>query len=145
MGFSTNGRSNRRGNRRGKSSISDINITPLVDVLLVLLIIFMVCAPMMTGSVEVDLPKGVSNAITEKSVTIAVSIKEDGSIFLQEEPIKIRGLPKRLLEITDNDISAKIYLRADQKIDYGRVMEVVKIINSAGFNQVILVTELNAG
>ena len=64
---------------------------------------------------------------------------------MQEEPIKIRGLPKRLLEITDNDISAKIYLRADQKIDYGRVMEVVKIINSAGFNQVILVTELNAG
>ena len=145
MGFKTANRNNRYGNRRKKSSISDINITPLVDVLLVLLIIFMVCAPMMTGSVEIDLPKGVSNAVTEKSVMISVSIKEDGSLFLQEESIKIRGLPKRLLEVTANDISSKIYVRADQKIDYGRVMEVVKVINSAGFNQVILVTELNAG
>jgi biopolymer transport protein TolR len=131
--------------RHKRATISDINITPFVDVLLVLLIIFMVAAPMMTGSVEVNLPKGASSAISEKSDPISVTIKEDGSIYLQEENIKLRNLPARLLEITNRDLDAKIFVRADQKLDYGRVMEIVKATNSAGFTQVILVTELNGG
>ncbi len=121
----------------------DINITPFVDVLLVLLIIFMVAAPMMTGSVELDLPKGASNANQSQDEPIAVSIKNDGSIYLQEEQTKLRSLPEKLLAITGNNIDSKIFVRADSKIDYGRVMEAVKTINSAGFTQVVLVTELS--
>ncbi|MFT6106085.1 MAG: biopolymer transport protein TolR [Rickettsiales bacterium] len=123
--------------------MSDINITPFVDVLLVLLIIFMVAAPMMTGSVELELPKGASKANQINEAPIAVSIKSDGTIFLQEEKVKIRLLPKELMKITNNNINSKIFVRADEQIDYGRVMEAVKAINYAGFTQVVLVTELS--
>lgn len=128
--------------QKRRSSISDINITPFVDVLLVLLIIFMVAAPMMVGSVEINLPKGASSSINEKSQPITVTIKQDGSIYLQEESIKLRSLASSLLKINNNDLNNKIYVRADEGLDYGRVMEVVKTINSAGFSQVVLVTEL---
>ncbi len=129
-------------NSKKRRIISDINITPFVDVLLVLLIIFMVAAPMMTSSITIDLPKGATNPTNEKIQPISVSIKSDGTIFLQDESIKLGSLSPKLLEITDNNLSSKIYVRADKKLDYGRVMEVVKTINIAGFNQVVLVTEL---
>ncbi len=138
MAFSTQGPTN----KRKKRIISDINITPFVDVLLVLLIIFMVAAPLMTSGVNIDLPKGASNPINEKSQPLIISIKADGTIFLQDEPIKIALLTPRLLAVTNNNLASKIYVRADQNLDYGRVMEVVKMINSSGFSQVILVTEL---
>ncbi len=131
---------NKRKLRKGP--IKDINITPFVDVLLVLLIIFMVAAPMMTGSVNIDLPRGSNKPIIEELPPVSITIKEDGKIFLQEKPIKIKNLPKETLNITKNDINSKIFVRADKKIDYGRVMEVVKIINLAGFSKVVLVTEL---
>jgi len=129
-------------NNKKKRIISDINITPFVDVLLVLLIIFMVAAPLMTSGVKVDLPKGAANQIDEKSPPLIVSIKSDGTIFLQDEPLKLALLTPKLLTSTNNNLNSKIYIRADQEIDYGRVMEVVKTINIGGFNQVILVTEL---
>jgi biopolymer transport protein TolR len=132
-----------KNSRKRRAAMPDINITPFVDVLLVLLIIFMVAAPMMTGSVELDLPKGASNANQSQDEPIAVSIKNDGSIYLQEEQTKLRSLPEKLLAITGNNIDSKIFVRADSKIDYGRVMEAVKTINSAGFTQVVLVTELS--
>jgi biopolymer transport protein TolR len=138
MAFNTNSNS-----RKKRSAMSDINITPFVDVLLVLLIIFMVAAPMMTGSIELELPKGASKANQVNEEPIAVSIKKNGTIFLQEEKVKIRFLPKELMKLTNNNINSKIFVRADAKIDYGRVMEAVKIINSAGFTQVVLVTELS--
>ena len=122
--------------------ISDINITPFVDVLLVLLIIFMVSAPMMTSSINVDLPGGTTNPLNEKTQPISISVKADGSIFLQEEQIKITALPSKLLSLTNNNLSNKIHVRADKKLDYGRVMEIVKTVSSTGFNQVVLVTEL---
>lgn len=125
-----------------KRIISDINITPFVDVLLVLLIIFMVTAPLMTSGVKVDLPKGAASPIDEKSQPLIVSIKSDGAIYLQDDALKLGLLPSQLLASTNNNLNSKIYVRADQNLDYGRVMEVVKIINAAGFNQVILVTEL---
>jgi biopolymer transport protein TolR len=145
MAFNSNKDNHRGGYRRKKSSISDINITPFVDVLLVLLIIFMVAAPMMTSNVELTLPKGSAAPTNEKSEPISISIKSDGSIFLQDEAIKMHSLPSKLREITNNNFDSKIFVRADQKLDYGRVMEVVKIINSAGFTQVVLVTELTDG
>lgn len=129
-------------NRKKKGAISDINITPFVDVLLVLLIIFMVAAPMMTGSVSVDLPQGSSGKISEPIPPITVTIKKDGSLYLQEDKIKLKILPAILLKMTKNDINSKIFVRADSRIDYGRVMNVVRIINNAGYTKVALVTEL---
>ncbi len=129
-------------NHKKRHVISDINITPFVDVLLVLLIIFMVAAPMMTSSVNVDLPKGVANPVSEKIQPISVSVKSDGTIFLQEESVKLGSLSSKLLQLSVNNLDNKIFVRADKKLDYGRVMEVVRIISLAGFNQVVLVTEL---
>ncbi|MFT6077584.1 MAG: biopolymer transport protein TolR [Myxococcota bacterium] len=134
---------NNNNSRKRRSAMSDINITPFVDVLLVLLIIFMVAAPMMTGSVELELPKGSSKANQISEEPIAVSIKDDGTIFLQEEKVKIRFLSKKLMKLTNRNINSKIFVRADSRIDYGRVMDTVKVINSAGFTQVVLVTELS--
>jgi biopolymer transport protein TolR len=125
-----------------KRIISEINITPFVDILLVLLIIFMVAAPMMTSSVNVDLPKGAAAPTNEKIQPIAVSIKSDGTLFLQDESIKLGLLSTKLLEVTGNNLSSKIQVRADKTIDYGRVMDVIKTINLSGFTQVVLVTEL---
>ncbi len=132
-----------KNSRKRRAAMSDINITPFVDVLLVLLIIFMVAAPMMTSSVDLELPKGANNSSSEQDDPITVSIKNDGSVYVGEEMVKLQILPATLLQITNNNISSKIFVRADTKIDYGRVMEVVKIINSSGFTQVVLVTELS--
>lgn len=139
MAFNISGKQN----GRKKRIISDINITPFVDVLLVLLIIFMVAAPLMTSGVNVDLPQGAADPIEEKSQPIIISVKADGSVFLQEEQTKLGLLVSQLTTITRNNLNSKIYVRADQKLDYGRVMDIVKTVNLAGFNQVILVTELN--
>lgn len=130
-------------NNKKRRIISDINITPFVDVLLVLLIIFMVAAPMMTSAINIDLPKGASTPTNEKVQPISISIKSDGSIFLQEEAIKLTTLPARLLEMTGNNLSNKIYVRADKGLGYGRVMEIVRAVSVAGFNQVVLATELS--
>jgi biopolymer transport protein TolR len=131
-----------KNNRKKRQTISEINITPFVDVLLVLLIIFMVAAPMMTSAVNIDLPKGAANPNQDKIQPISVSVKSDGAIFLQEEETKLGNLKTQLLQITNNNLSNKIYIRADKNLDYGRVMEVVKTISLAGFNQVVLETEL---
>ena len=129
----------KNGNKR--AVISDINITPFVDVLLVLLIIFMVAAPMLTSSVDINLPQGAETANEEKLQTITVSVKSDGSIFLQDDLIKANILATRLKEISANNFTRKIFVRADKALDYGKVMDVVKTISLAGFAQVVLVTE----
>ena len=137
MSFSLNQKSAKK-----RRIISEINVTPFVDVLLVLLIIFMVAAPMMTSSVNIDLPKGSADPNNEKIQPITVSVKADGTIFLQEDSVKLSTLGAQLIEINGKNLSNKILVRADKNLDYGRVMEVVRIISVAGFNQVVLVTEL---
>jgi biopolymer transport protein TolR len=132
-----------KSSRKRRVAMSDINITPFVDVLLVLLIIFMVAAPMMTGSVELTLPKGSDGSNTQQEKAIYVSIKSNGSVYLEEDLVKLKSLPATLLKITNNDVNSKIFVKADTKIDYGRVMEIVKTINSVGFTQVVLVTEIS--
>jgi biopolymer transport protein TolR len=134
--------STKNKNGKKKHIISDINITPFVDVLLVLLIIFMVAAPMMTSNVEVNLPKGGGEVDNDKILPIAISVKSSGEIFIGEEVIKISQLVEKLTIITDKNFSHKVQIRADKNIDYGRVMDVVKMINLAGFNQVALATEI---
>ena len=130
-------------NHKKRQAMSDINVTPFVDVLLVLLIIFMVAAPMMTSSVDIDLPKGAASPLNEKVQPISISVKSDGAIFLQEEQIKLGTLSSKLLELSSNNLNNKIHIRADKSLDYGRVMEIVKTVSLAGFSQVVLVTELS--
>jgi biopolymer transport protein TolR len=129
-------------NNKKRQAFAEINITPFVDVLLVLLIIFMVAAPMMTSGVDVELPKGALNPINEKEAPITVAVKSDGAIFVQDEETKLRSLASRLLEMTNNNLDSKIYVKADKNLDYGRVMEIVKVTSLAGFSQVVLVTEI---
>lgn len=126
-----------------RSTICEINITPFVDVLLVLLIIFMVSAPMLTSNINVSLPKGSKSSVNENIVPVAVSIKSDGSLFLQNNPISITDLSSKLLDATANNLETKIFVRADKTLGYGEVMEVVSLISVAGFNKVVLVTEIN--
>ena len=133
---------NQKSRNKKRHIVSEINITPFVDILLVLLIIFMVAAPMMTSSVNIDLPKGAAAPTNEKAQPISISIKSDGTIFVQEETVKLNGLATKLLEVTGNNLNGKIHVRADKTIDYGRVMDIIRTLNSTGFNQVVLVTEL---
>ncbi|MBM3589871.1 MAG: biopolymer transporter ExbD [Alphaproteobacteria bacterium] len=130
----------KNGNRR--VVISEINITPFVDVLLVLLIIFMVAAPMLTSSVDVNLPQGAKTANEEKLQTFTISIKADSTIYFQDDLVKLSILGNRLKEISGNNFTRKIFVRADKNLDYGRVMEVVKTVSQVGFSQVVLVTEI---
>jgi biopolymer transport protein TolR len=102
----------------------------------------MVAAPMLTSSVDINLPQGVETANEEKMQTITVSVKSDGTIFLQDDPIKSTILASRLKEISANNFTRKIFVRADKSLDYGKVMDVVKTISVAGFAQVVLVTEI---
>jgi biopolymer transport protein TolR len=133
---------NNHKNLKKKPPMAEINITPFVDVLLVLLIIFMVAAPLITSSIDVNLPQGTNNPIQEKTQTITVSINSDNKIFLQDELIKLPILTSKLKEISANNLTNKIFVRADKSLDYGSVMDIVKTISQAGFSNVVLVTEI---
>jgi len=133
----------RRERRQGRKIISDINVTPFVDVLLVLLIIFMVSAPLMNGNIKVDLPKGSakkSNSYQENKVIITV--KNNGLIYLEEENVKLKYLSKRLKKFTNNDMNSKIFIKADKDLNYGTVMDIIKKINDAGFASASLITQI---
>ena len=132
----------RYGLRRRYQPITDINVTPLVDVMLVLLIVFMVTAPLLTVGVPVDLPKQSAEVINQPEEPLVVSVQKDGGIWLMQTPIEIAQLVPRLLAITANKQDTQIYLRGDQAINYGRVMEVMGALTSAGFIKVALITEL---
>ena len=129
------------GKRQRRQPVSEINVTPMVDVMLVLLVIFMVTAPMLTVGVTVDLPKTKSSAIPGDDEPLAVSINAEGQIFLQETMLELEGLVPRLLAVTQNNPDVRIFVRGDKSIDYGRVMEVMGTVNSAGFRKVALITE----
>ena len=122
--------------------MADINVTPLVDVMLVLLIVFMVTAPLLTVGIPVDLPKQDAEVLNQPDEPLVVSIRNDGQLFLQETPIDIAALVPRLVAITQNKLDTNIFLRGDQTIAYGRVMEVMGALTQAGFTKVALITEL---
>ncbi len=119
--------------------MSEINVTPLVDVMLVLLIIFMVTAPLMTVGVPVDLPRSDAGTLGGQDEPLVVSVNVKGEVFLQETQLKITELAPRLVAISGNNPEARIFIRGDQAINYGRIMEVMSMISAAGFNRVGLV------
>jgi biopolymer transport protein TolR len=130
-----------RGRRR-RRQIGEINVTPFVDVMLVLLIVFMVTAPMLTMGVAVDLPRADSSPMPGQDEPLSVTIDANGAIYLQETEIGLDQLVPRLVAITEETTEARIFVRGDQSIDYGRVMMVIGSLNRAGFSRVALLTEL---
>ena len=121
--------------------MSEINVTPFVDVMLVLLIVFMVTAPLLTVGIPVDLPKVKADALTDQKDPIEITVKLDGLIYLGESEVEIENLIPRLNAITDQNTEARIYVRVDRVVAYGRVMEIMSIINSAGYIKVALVAQ----
>jgi biopolymer transport protein TolR len=129
----------RPGQRR---LMSEINVTPMVDVMLVLLVIFMVTAPLLTVGVPVDLPQTKAPAINEPKEPLVISINAKGEVYLQNSQIDANDLAARLTAITSNNPDAAIYVRGDRAIDYGRVLEIMGIVSAAGFTKVSLIAEL---
>ena len=121
--------------------MSEINVTPLVDVMLVLLVVFMVAAPLLTIGVPVDLPQTAAPPITDPTEPLVISIDGAGRIFIQDAATETEALVPRLQAITANNPDALIYVRADKSIDYGRVLEVMSLVSSAGFRKVSLIAQ----
>ena len=133
------GRRGRNGHRR---LMTDINVTPMVDVMLVLLVIFMITAPLLTVGVQVDLPKTNAALIRDSDEPLAVSVDSQGRIFIQDKEIELTELAPKLVQISGANPDIRIFVRGDKSIQYGRVMEVMGTINSAGFTKVALIAEL---
>ncbi|MGB8840635.1 MAG: protein TolR [Aliidongia sp.] len=135
------GLQNRQG-RRSYRPMAEINVTPMVDVMLVLLIVFMVAAPLLTVGVPVDLPKSQAPAINDSKEPIYVTINAEGEIFVQETKMAADNLADKLKAITNNNPEALIYVRGDKGINYGKVLELLGLIGSAGFTKASLIAEL---
>ncbi|OUS11736.1 protein TolR [Rhodospirillales bacterium 47_12_T64] len=136
------GKGTRRWNRSNRKPMSDINVTPFVDVMLVLLIVFMVTAPLLTVGVPVDLPKTQAKTLNASEEPLVITVTALGELFLQESKIEEDQLVPRLNAITENKPDTRVYVRGDKAIDYGRVMEVMGLVNSAGYERVALIAEL---
>jgi len=132
------------GGRNGRSKyrpMAEINVTPMVDVMLVLLIIFMVAAPLMTSGVDVDLPKTDAKQLNSDSTPLTVSIKADGSIWVQDQQVDGDTLVAKLGAIAANDMTRRIFVRGDRTIPYGQVLTVMAKIGNGGFTKVALLAE----
>ena len=125
-----------------KPVMAEINVTPMVDVMLVLLIIFMVTAPLLTAGIPVNLPQTKAEPLSNPDEPLVVTVNAKGDIYLQETQIADEALVPRLQAITANKPDTKIFVRGDKAIDYGRVMQVMGLVKSAGFTQVALVVDL---
>lgn len=127
--------------RHRRQMNSDINVTPFVDVMLVLLVIFMVTSPMLVTGVQVDLPKTKASALTGQDEPLAISIDKSGSIFILENKISIDHLATKLSAVLKEKKETRIFVRGDSDVDYGKVMQLFSEIKEAGYNNVALVTE----
>jgi biopolymer transport protein TolR len=135
---SMGGRGRGRNRRR---TMAEINVTPFVDVMLVLLIVFMVTAPLLTVGVPVDLPKTRAPALGQDKEPLSVTIAKDGSIFLQKLKVPPDELVPKLIAISNNGYDQRIFVRGDKTVDYGKVMEVMGMLSAAGFTHIGLVTD----
>jgi biopolymer transport protein TolR len=125
--------------------LAEINVTPLVDVMLVLLIIFMVTAPLMTSGVNVDLPKASAAPLNQDSQPLTVSINAKGDIYLQDQVIDLPDLVSKLQAISQNNPDRRIFVRGDQALAYGRIMQVMATITQGGFTKVALLAQEPTG
>lgn len=132
----------RRGKSRRARLMSEINVTPFVDVMLVLLIVFMVTAPLLSVGVPVDLPKTRAATLNDTTEPLVVSINKKGVVYVQQKPVTMAQLVPRLVAVTDAKPDTKIFVRGDRLIEYGMVMEVMGRISAAGFKKVSLLAEL---
>jgi biopolymer transport protein TolR len=132
---------------RRRNVMSEINVTPMVDVMLVLLIIFMVSAPLLTVGVPIDLPQTKATNLDQDKEPITISVNDKGQVFLQNIEVKTEDLLAKLKAIADarGGADARIYVRGDRKVDYGTVMRVMGRLSGAGFHKVALVTEIEQG
>lgn len=141
MAFSNSGSpSKTRGSKR--HVMSEINVTPMVDVMLVLLIIFMVTSPMMVAGVKVDLPETKSSPISGQDEPLSITVDKKGTIYLMETKIESKDLIDKLKAITSEKYDTRIFVRGDKNVSYGEIITVVSQINSAGFNKVALITNI---
>lgn len=144
MGMSTGGAAAGGGRRRRgvkHAPMAEINMTPFIDVMLVLLIIFMVAAPLLAVGVPIDLPKTSAGALNIDQKPLTVSIDEKGKVFLQDQEVPIAALVDRLKAAAKAGVDERIYVRGANKVDYGRVAEVLALVKSAGFNKTALVNQ----
>ena len=134
-----------RNPRKKNRSMSQINVTPFVDVMLVLLIVFMITAPLLTVGVSVDLPKTKASQLSAKGDPIVISIKQNGELFIQERVIDTLQLLPRLEAISSGNKNLRIYVRGDKNVPYGIVLDTIAKIKSSGFKKVALVAKLKEG
>ena len=136
----------RKGGRRRRGvprygAMADINMTPFIDVILVLLIIFMVAAPLLATGVAVDLPQTNSAPLNIDQKPVSISIDEKGQIFLMDQPVAIENLVEKLKESAKGGADERVYVRGSKAVNYGRVAEIMSLVTGAGFKKVALVTE----
>ncbi|MGE0715293.1 MAG: ExbD/TolR family protein [Alphaproteobacteria bacterium] len=125
----------------GPPLAGEINVTPFVDVMLVLLIVFMVAAPLMMAGVPVQLPRSEASRVSAPREPLVVSIDKDGKIYLRQDPVEAEELRSRLAKLSETEKDAVVYVRADRAIPYGRAMEVLGIVSATGFGRVSLLSE----
>ena len=129
-------------NYHSRKSISEINVTPFVDVMLVLLIIFMVTAPLLTAGIKINLPESASILKNEKNDPVTVSMNSKGEIYIQKKKISPDDLIKKLIALKGQNKDLKIYIKGDKNLNYGKIMDLMSFINKSGFKKVALVTKL---
>ena len=123
--------------------MSEINVTPFVDVMLVLLIIFMVTAPLLTVGVQVDLPETSADTLPEENEPLTLTINSKGEIFIQETKVEFNNLIVKILAVSNNRTDTRISVRGDKAINYGRVLEIMGMLSGSGFTKVALISEPN--
>ena len=140
MGLASTRGGGRRGRGSGRRPMSEINVTPFVDVMLVLLIIFMVTAPLLTAGVPIDLPDSRAAQLPSDQQQVTISIDQAGYVYIDDAAVELGGLPQALESIPRSGEGPDITLRADRALDYGRVMAVMGELNRAGLNRISLIT-----
>ena len=128
-------------NRSKNTPMSEINVTPFVDVMLVLLIIFMVTAPLLTVGVQVDLPESAADSLPDDQEPLTISINSKGELYIQEHKVTFQKLIPKLLAIAKNRTDTRIYVRGDKTINYGRVLEIMGLLSGSGFTKVAWISE----
>ena len=127
--------------RSSRETMSEINVTPFVDVMLVLLIIFMVTAPLQTVGVQVDLPESSADTLPEEQEPLTLTINSKGEIYIQESKVEYDNIIDKILAVSKNRTDTRIYVRGDKTIKYGRVLEIMGMLSGSGFTKVALISE----